>query len=425
MTRLGSYVLPLIFLGCICSGYAQTFLPKTIQFKGDPEHTNAELLAASGLKTNVPLTAQEMNEHTKLLMDSGLFESINFAFDGQDLTFQIVPVTTLYQPQFENFPFTLDKEIEAKFHELQPLYHGKLPLQGAIRDGMRDALVNELAAKGIQATVSVTPSEEVKPGQTPAMIFSITNPAIRVGEINLDGASSTLAPKARQLAAKNIGTPFSTAGTPSQMEVDLENFYRELGYLEASIHASPLPTPINDDEGVHVPFAISINEGLQYRLGKVTLAADMAVSQDAFDKQSNLHPGEIASLVKLRENWLYVLRQYHNRGYLKAAIRAVPSYDRTQAVVNYLVKAEPGPVYTMGTLKVVNDNEDLRRLLISAWPMSSGATFNEGAILAMTATHDVNPVLEHLFVNNGLRYTLHLHDELRTVDVDLSIERKH
>ena len=29
---------------------AQKFLPKTIQFKGDPEYSNEELMAAAGLK---------------------------------------------------------------------------------------------------------------------------------------------------------------------------------------------------------------------------------------------------------------------------------------------------------------------------------------------------------------------------------------
>jgi len=155
------------------------------------------------------------------------------------------------------------------------------------------------------------------------------------------------------------------------------------------------------------------------------VATGMAVSQDAFDKQSSLHAGEIASLERLRGNWLYVLRQYHNQGYMKAAIHATPAYDRAQRTVSYVVTADSGPVYTMGTLKIMNGSDDVKTMITAAWPMAASATFNEGAIRSMMATKDVNPPLEHFFVNNGLRYNLTYHDDAHTIDVEVSLERKH
>ena len=42
----------------------------------------------------------------------------------------------------------------------------------------------------------------------------------------------------------------------------------------------------------------------------------------------------------------------------------------------------------------------------------------------MTATHGVNPALERYFTTVSLRYSLHLNDEARTVDVALRLEKK-
>ena len=425
MIRLRFLVLPSLFLAFAGASFAQTYLPKTIQFKGDAEHTTEELLAASALKQGIPLTSADLNDHTKLLMDSGLFESIHYDFNGQDLVFHITPAATLYKPRLENFPFSINKELEDKLHEKMPLFHGKLPLQGNLLDAMRTALTDELAAKGIQATISTAPSDDLKPGEAPFIAFTITSPAIHVGEVQLRGGSPELAPKARTLAAKHVGSEFTTVGTPSQLEIDIQNLYREQGFLEASIHAVAGPAIVSDTEGVHIPFNITVEEGPQYHLGKVVLAAGMAVTQDAFDKQSDMHSGDIASLVKLRTNWLYLLRQYHNQGFMKATIHATPAYDPGQRIVNYAVTADPGPVYTMGTLKIMNGTDDVKSMITAAWPMHEGATFNEGAIRSMTATHDVNPILERFFVHNGLRYNLAYHDEAHTIDVELFLERTH
>ena len=138
-----------------------------------------------------------------------------------------------------------------------------------------------------------------------------------------------------------------------------------------------------------------------------------------------LHDGEIASLEKLRGNWLYLLRQYHNQGYMKAAIPALPAYDRAQRNVSYAVTADPGPVYSMGTLKIMNGPNDIKAMITAAWPMQPGTTFNEGAIRGMTATQDGNPSLEHFFLHNDLRYNHTYHTDVHTIDVEVFLERSH
>jgi outer membrane protein assembly factor BamA len=191
-----------------------------------------------------------------------------------------------------------------------------------------------------------------------------------------------------------------------------------------SVHAMPGPA-VADADGVHIPITVTVSEGAQYKLAGVKLTPDLVVTQAAFDKQSDLHNGDVVSLEKLRGNWKFLVRQYHNKGYMQARVLPSPALDHAQGTVIYTVTAEPGPVYTMGKLRVENVSDDLRAAIVAAWTVPAGAAFNEGAIVGMTATHEVNPALERVFATTNLSYSLNLHDDVRTVDVDLRLERKH
>ncbi len=413
-----------IFLFCAATlAAAQSFQPKAIQFKGDPDHTNAELMAAAGLKPGSVFTAAEMNDHTKQLMDSGVFDNITYTFNGQDLIFKLIPTGTLYPIRLENLPLANDSELESRLRARLPLFHGKVPLEGGLVDGVRQELEEELIAKGIQAKLTAAPYSDLSQ-KIVAISFSIISPAVQVGEIQLEGASPAIAEKARVLAAKSIGSAYSTDGSPSQLETSISNFYHELGYLQASVHATAMTTPVVDQSGVNIPFSAKVDEGPKYRLESVQLAPDLVVTQAAFDRQSGLHPGDVVSPEKLRGNWMFINRQYHNKGFMKAQVRATPIYAPSQGTVSFAVAVDPGAVYAMGTLNVDNLSGDLRAAFLAAWKIPEGAPFNEGAILSLGATHGVNPIVEKVLSVANLRYSLNVHDDSRTVDVHLLLEKR-
>ncbi|MGA2673236.1 MAG: POTRA domain-containing protein, partial [Terracidiphilus sp.] len=116
------YLTVLFVLCASLPAPAQKFLPKTIQFKGDPEYTNQELLAAAGLKQGVVLTVAEMKDHFDRLSQTGVFESVVYKFDGVDLVFTLMPAALLYPIRLENLPLIPGKELDAALHERFPLY---------------------------------------------------------------------------------------------------------------------------------------------------------------------------------------------------------------------------------------------------------------------------------------------------------------
>ena len=427
------YLLPLSFLlatpivvfpqaqaSQIQTSQPKTFQPKTIQFQGDTEYTDAELEAAADLKPGSVFTADEINDHAKLLMDSGVFENISFNFHGQDLIFELVPSTDLYPLRLENLPIAGGKELNDRLHTRFPLFHGKVPTSGGLLDAVRKELESELAEIGIQATITTSAFDDPKADKITAMNFAVSSPPIFVGEIEVNGASTTQAEKARLTAAKAIGSAYTTNGSANQIETTIGNFYREQGYIKAEIHASQQLKPVVDADGVHIPFTVTISEGLQYKLLAVKLEPGLLITQTDFDKESNLKLGEVVSLTSLRQAWVTVARQYHNKGFMRAKILPTATLNLTQGTIAYSVAVDPGPVYTMGALIVANLSDDLRDAIKEEWKMPPGAVFNEGAIMSLTDA----PSLAKIFDIADLRYTLNFHDDVRTVDVDLRLVRK-
>ena len=122
-----SSLLAAAFVVFAASGSAQEYQPRSIEFKGAPEYSDQELLAGSQLKPGISLTVDAMKDHARILLDTGVFDNITFQFTGGDLRYQLTPSTTLSAIHLANLPLSAGKDLDAKIHDLVPLYHGKVP----------------------------------------------------------------------------------------------------------------------------------------------------------------------------------------------------------------------------------------------------------------------------------------------------------
>lgn len=421
------YILSLLLaaaaLCAVCqTAPAQKFLPHEILFQGDPEYTGEELMAATGLKKGEVLSFSDMSGYSQRLLATGIFATVAFKFDGQDLVFSLAPSPDLYPVRLDNLPLAQGAELDTRLRSTLPLYHGKVPAEGGLTDSVCRALEGILAAQGIKGTVAAVPATNPGTQKIDAVEFSLTSPVIEVGDIRLDGGSAPLDAEAQGLLGKLTGTPYGLETTPRQIVTNLSLYYSDLGYLDTKIQAVAQP-PVVSPDAVRVPFLVKFEPGLRYRIQAVRLAPGLLVSQADFDRQAHINPGDLADGLRVRQNWEFLARQYHNHGYLKAVIEPKPVFDRTSGSVSYDVDVTPGPQYTMGALSIQNVADDLRTAMLAAWKMPAGAVFNEGAILSFFATQ-TNPSLRRVFAAVNCKYTLQLNDENRTVDVVLRLERR-
>jgi outer membrane protein insertion porin family len=397
------------------------FTPKSIQFKGAQGYSDQELLDGVGLKLGAPIVYSTVKAHSQKLLDTGLFASASFTYSGVNLVFNLVPSTALYPLRLENLPLTPGKELEAALHARLPLYHGKVPFDGGMTEEVRKALTDMLAAKGIQATVTAAPYTDQKLFQVTAMGYAITAPKVLVGEIRLEGAPD---PRASDTLASLKGTAYTVEGTPTEIESALAAYYSDNGNLEAEVRVTTQGEPVVAPGAIYIPFQVAATPGMRYQLAGIRLAPSLLLSQAEFDKQARIPPGVFAVSTYVRNNWEYIERQYHSKGYMEAVVHATPAFDHTKGTVSFAVAVDPGPVYTMGKLVIQNGADDLRAAMLAVWKMPAGAVFNEGAMRGFYAKLPPKSPLARTMITADLMFAAKLNKDTHTVDVTLRMEKK-
>lgn len=403
---------------------AQKFQPKTIQFKGDPEYTDQELLAAAGLKRGGVFTSAEMNDHSKQLMDSGVFDNLTYKFDGVDLIYSLIPSSTLYPIRLENLPIAAGPGLDAKLRERFPLYHGKVPSEGTLLDGVRSTLEQMLSAQGINATITTTPFGQAGTRNVSAINFSIASPQIRIGALQLQGVSPAMMSRVNAIAEKQKGAPFDTSNSAANLEHAFSSFYSEDGYAAVKVHAVRSGDPVVTANAVDIPYSVSIEEGHLYKLGAIHLPPGSLVSPAEIDKMTSSAAGTLKGPA-VRNIWALIAGRYHSKGYIDFALTPHPEFDEAAGVVNYTADINPGPVYHLALLKFDNVSDDLRKLLMRNWQMFPGDPFDESYVAGFIyKAQTSDPVLQRTLSGVKVSYDVRADPGTHDVNLVIRLERR-
>jgi outer membrane protein insertion porin family len=403
---------------------AQKFQPKAILFQGDSEYSSDELLAAAGLKKGVVLSYSDMQDYSKRLLGSGVFASVAFKFDGQDLTFLLAPSTDLYAIQLENLPLTPGADLDAKLHAQIPLYHGKVPADGGINEDVRTDLEKMLTAEGLQASVVATTAADLNSHQINAVSYSITSPPVQIGFAHIDGVSDPFQTKVRAILDHAAKNPFSTTDSANNIEHIVEQFYEDQGYAAAKVEATRAGDPTPAAEAIVVPFAVQVQEGRVYKVGSIQVPPGDPVTQAEIDKA--LAPSAAGSPVgvRVRSIWVLIAERCHNAGHLDCKVTPQPVFNDADATVNYTVDVDPGPVYHLGFVKFDNVSDDLRKLLIHNWEMMPGDVFDESYVASFIAkVQQQDPVLRQSLLGVKVKFDANANPDTHDVNVVIRLEK--
>jgi outer membrane protein assembly factor BamA len=417
---------------CLCASPLAAepqYIPTTIQFKGAPEYSSQELMAAMELKMGIPLNYTEMKAHGQKLLDTGLFESFNFTYNGMDLVFNMVPSSVLYPVRLENLPLTTGKELDAALHSRLPLYHGKVPAEGGINEAVRLALQEMLAAKLIQATVTAMPYTDQKLHEVTAISYAVTAPPVRVGNIHLEGVSPEMQAKVKVVEQSIRKTGFDTEHSADNIERALSLCYSDEGYAAVKVHAVRSGEPVASSAAIDVPFSVTVEEGRLYKLGVIHLPSGELLTMEQINKAAGLVTNKVETAlsvkggVALRTALSYVTGECKSKGYMECVVTPHPQFDDANSIVNYTFEVQTGPVYTMGKLIIENGADDLRAAMLAAWKLPEGTVFNLSAIQTYYSSQGNTP-LGRTFASVNCKYKLATNIETHTVDVTLRLERK-
>lgn len=404
----------------------QQFQPKTIQFKGDPEYTDQELMDAAGLKSGATLTSAEMSDHSKRLMDSGAFDNLTYKFDGKDLVYLLKPSAQLYPIRLENLPLLPGADLDARLHNSVPLYHGKVPAEGTLLDEIRQQLEGMLAAEGIKTTLTAVPYSDRKTSrkEPTAISFSIQQPPVKIGPVHLGGVSANFESKLQPLVKEVSEQTFDSANSTANLENAFRSYYEDQGYAAVKVHAARSGDPVVSADSIQVPFAVTVEEGRQYKLGTIQLPADAPVEKAEVDKVLTLAAANQSRGTGVRTVWTLLAQRYRSKGYLDCVLNPHSQIDEAAGTVNYTVDVMPGQVYRLAFVKFDNVSDEMRVLLMKNWQMLPGEPFDATyatSFILKAQTQD--PVLRKALVGVKAKFDVAADPQTHEVNLVVHLER--
>lgn len=354
-----------------------------IRFQGAPQCAQDELLAAAGFKPGVRLTASEVKARAKQLNDTGLFAVVKFSTDSKGLLFTLTPAAQLFPIHLDNLPLQPGKALDAQLHARFPLYHGLVPANGSMVEGIRHTFEQMLAAQGITATVKEALTSDLGPQKITAIDFTIASPAVRIGPIQLSGVSPAMQAKVDVLVAGQTGNAFDTENSAIGLEHAFEDLYQDQGYAAVQVAVTPIDPPLVSDQSIAIPFAVTIREGGVYKLGTISYPPGALVPRTEVQKVLSKYPAGSGRPLDL---FLLAIRDaYHARGYLDCAIVSHPAFNETTHIVDYTLDIAPGALYQMAAVQFDGAPDAMAQRLTRQWKLAPGQTFDESYVSSFAA----------------------------------------
>jgi len=356
---------------------AQKFVPKKITFSGTTA-SRGELLAVSGLKPGDTVGQAEIQGAAQKLIDTGLFSDVRFSFNGVELNYALKPATTMEPVVYANFPWWDGTALTAAVAAKVPLFHGMVPQEGGMQQQVTTALTALLAEKGVSATVTAVPAKD-EAMRDAGVEFHIDAPPVEIGVVSFLGASSAWAEPLAAIQKAAVGQDFDPS-TEETLATALRAIYHRQGYLDVAMTGFAHGDPRVTDGKVMVPVSATIVEGAQYRLAGLHLAGDLLMTPEEFAKAAKIHAGDVANEDLLRGTLAAISGPYRAHGYLRAKIEAVPREDSANHTVDYAITVQPGEVFHMGELSLVNLNDRQKAQVLQYWPLHDGDAYDALAV---------------------------------------------
>jgi outer membrane protein assembly factor BamA len=357
---------------------AQSFLLPKISFTGAPAYSQAELLAFTGLKPGATSSSAEIQAAAQRLSDTGLFTDVHFESNANGLVYalKLMPADNMLRASFANFVWWSPEELTTALKARVPLYLGLVPISGNIQDSISTALKTMLAEKNVTATIVALPSSP-QLGATPTAIsFSIESPEIRVHSLTLAQASPAMQPKLDKVVKETLGRPFDQDNTRAAITTQINEIYRNDGYLDIALldltHTAPQLTPT----GIDLDLTATVSEGEPYRLTALTWSGSDIMSTADFNKSVKLKPEDIASQLAVRQSLAPLANAYSVKGYQDARIQAPATIDHATHHVTYNIHVIPGEQYHLRSVKAIGLNDEQQKQFNSGWLLKPGEIFD-------------------------------------------------
>ena len=160
-------------------------------------------------------------------------------------------------------------------------------------------------------------------------------------------------------------------------EIDVRGAWQERGYFQVKVSAKA-DIETGGPELAWATVTIRVDEGLQYRLGKLTFSVGTVFPQETLRKLIPLREGDIFNIEKIRLGLEALARLYGSKGYIDFTSAPDTDIDKSRQRISLMLWLDEQRQYRIGKVEVLGLNRKLERRLKSK--LRPGEPFNYKAV---------------------------------------------
>jgi len=328
-----------------------------------PVDIDAAIQAVYGLGrfSDVAALIEERNGAKVLVfqvVERPLVRSVSFADNDEIGTERLQGVVTLKVPDIYD-PFEVQKSIAAIKAEY-------------VKDGYYAA--------------EITAESEINEENEALVTFRINEgQLVRIKEIRFEGntvLSASELRKAMDTEEKWIFSWLTGRGNYDEalLDQDLEriaDLYFNRGYIRVKVR-KPVISLV--DNLRHMLILIQIDEGDQYRIGKVDAVGDLIDRKGEILNLLPLRPGDVFSREALRNGVGRITDLYADQGYAYANVAPLSRVDEATKTVDLALEIEQGPQVSVERIDITGNNKTRDKVIRREMKIVEGELFNASAL---------------------------------------------
>ena len=373
---------------------------KKIVFDGTTPYAQADLEAASGLKSGDHLSQNAMQQAAQRLVDTGAFGDLQVSLDGPikavSVVFKVKPADPerMLAVGFENFIWWQPEELTAEVHRRVPLFNGSLPEAGSLQQAVQDALQQMLTEKQVAAKLSANIYDAAPGSPTRSIEYRIESPDIQLHSLRLEGVSADHTEEIAKITSSLAGSRYTEGLGKSSITGRILAVYRDTGFLDASL--DNLNRTINTPAPgrIDVDLTATIKPGEPYRVAQINWAGTPFFSSKDFGEANKLRPGDLASQQTLRASLATIDTAYRRQGYMDVSVDATPQFDTAAHRVTYTVAVISGEQYQLREVQTVGLTPESRATFDAAWKLHPGDLYDATYVETFLKANIAQPYLK-------------------------------
>ncbi|MCO7246525.1 outer membrane protein assembly factor BamA [Halomonas sp. Mc5H-6] len=364
--------MAVLLLAGASGAQAQSFDVSDIRVEGLQRVSAASVFNAFPVSANDQVSESELAAAARQLFETGLFEDVSLAREGDVLVIQVVERPTITQLNINGNEQISEDDLRRGLTEAG-LAEGEV-LQLSTLEEMERELEGVYQSQGRYSAGIETDVEKIDEGRVRVNIDINEGEVAKIRQINIVGNEAfddetlldifELEDRPGFLFGWFSSDEYSREALSGDIE-RLRSYYLDRGYVNFDVTSTQVSIGADKSE---IFITLNVDEGQQYRVGDVRFRGNLEISEQEARDLLTIERGEIFSRQDLNASTEALRQRLGAEGFAFADVQGVPEVAGDGETVDLVINVDPGQRAYVRRIEFVGntttDDEVLRREMI-------------------------------------------------------------